>query len=192
MSSAIVRLDGWMTYLLLTGVGFTRNWGGWLAKDLLGRLRSDPELRHRVQESDGFESALEALQRQADSGDTNTQPLYVALQKAVAASFRAMNVALANRGFEFSNDVKFSVSAHTNPSAFKADWVDQKRPVLGSVTDDSGCQPISKLHGSTEWQDGSGDCSSSAEPRWPTLNASRSSLPTSLTWREDSGCPMRA
>jgi hypothetical protein len=42
-----------MTPILLTGAGFTRNWGGWLAKeiegDLLGRLLEDPNLRQRVQ-----------------------------------------------------------------------------------------------------------------------------------------------
>jgi hypothetical protein len=37
-----------MTHLLLTGAGFTRNWGGWLASeiegDLLQRLRGNGEV----------------------------------------------------------------------------------------------------------------------------------------------------
>lgn len=37
------------SHILLTGAGFTRNWGGWLAKelegDLLARLAQDRELR---------------------------------------------------------------------------------------------------------------------------------------------------
>jgi SIR2-like domain len=191
--------------LLLTGAGFTRNWGGWLAKeiegDLLGRLREHPELRQRVQESDGFESVLEALQNEAAGGDSQVRRRYADLQKVVAASFRAMNLALAKRiEFNFSNDRKYSVNAflarfdavytlnqdlllelHYDPSleetrqprwngryfpgiagslarsAFKTDMVDQKRKVLGATSETPGCQPIYKMHGSTDWEDESGD-----------------------------------
>lgn len=194
-----------MTPLLLTGAGFTRNWGGWLAKeiegDLLGRLRSDPYLRQRVQESNGFESVLEALQNEAAGGDSQEKRRYAHLQKVVAASFHAMNVALAKRiGFNFSNDRKYSVNAflarfdaiytlnqdlllelHYDPSleetrqprwngryfpgiagsaawsGFKTDMVDRKRKVLEATSATPGSQPIYKLHGSTDWEDESGD-----------------------------------
>jgi hypothetical protein len=53
-----------MSHILLTGAGFTRNWGGWLAKelegDLLARLAKDRELRKLVQESANYEEALES------------------------------------------------------------------------------------------------------------------------------------
>jgi len=194
-----------MTYVLLTGAGFTHNWGGWLAReisgDLLGRVQAEPALRLRVQQSDSFESALETLQRDADSGDAEAQRQYANLQRAVAASFRAMNIALANRiDFNFSNDRKFSVNGflarfdaiytlnqdlllefhydpsledtrrprwggrffpgigpYLNRSPFKVDLVDQQRKVLDTVTEASNCQPIYKLHGSTDWIDGSGE-----------------------------------
>jgi hypothetical protein len=51
-----------MTSVLLLGAGFTRNWGGWLEReiegDLLGRLADAPALRTLVQNSANFEEAL--------------------------------------------------------------------------------------------------------------------------------------
>jgi hypothetical protein len=56
-----------MKYVLLTGAGFTRNWGGWLARelegDLLSRVSLNPALRALLQHARGFEDALETLQR---------------------------------------------------------------------------------------------------------------------------------
>src|ERR1700679_418934 len=105
-----------MTHILLTGAGFTRNWGGWLAKeiegDLLGRIQGDPDLRQRLQGGSGFESVLETLQSEAEGTDVTAKRRYADLQGAVAASFRAMNRALANRvEFNFSNDRQYSVNA---------------------------------------------------------------------------------
>jgi hypothetical protein len=192
-----------MTPILLTGAGFTRNWGGWLAKeiegDLLGRLHADPDLRQRVQGGDGFEEVLATLKSEAEGPDAEAKRRYADLQKAVEASFRAMNRALANRiEFNFSNDRRYSVNAflarfdaiytlnqdlllelHYDPtlesprrwnakhfpgiasapnrSSFKIDQIDQKRKVLANIVGAPGCQPIYKLHGSTDWQDDSGD-----------------------------------
>jgi len=192
-----------VTPLLLTGAGFTRNWGGWLAKeiegDLLGRLADHSQLQQLLHESDGFEVVLERCQRDAAGGNAPAQHRYDDLQKAVAASFHAMNVALANRPqFHFSNDRKYSVNAflarfeaiytlnqdlllelHYDPSLeqtrrgngwyfpgvpgvanrspFKVDRVDQRRKVLSSISEVPHCQPVYKLHGSTDWYDDSGD-----------------------------------
>ena len=192
-----------MTPILLTGAGFTRNWGGWLAKeiegDLLGRLHADPDLRQRVQGGDGFEAVLAALKSEAEGPDAEAKRRYADLQKAVEASFRAMNRALANRvEFNFSNDRRYSVNAflarfdaiytlnqdlllelHYDPTlesprrwnakhfpgiasaanrtSFNVDQIDQKRRVLANIVGAPGCQPIYKLHGSTDWQDDSGD-----------------------------------
>ena len=80
--------------------------------DLLGRLRSNPALRVRLQRSDGFESVLAAVQEEAERGDSEALLLRPVIQAAVAASFRAMNLALAKLvDFNFSNSRVFSVSA---------------------------------------------------------------------------------
>ncbi len=152
-----------------------------------------------MQESNGFESVLEKLQVEAAAGGLMERDRYRDMQSAVAASFRAMNIALANRiDFNFSNNRKYSVNAflarfdaiytlnhdlllelHYDPSLesprrwnspfypgvsgylsrsnFKSDVVDQKRKALGTIQDASGCQPIYNLHGSSDWQDESGD-----------------------------------
>lgn len=194
-----------MTHILLTGAGFTRNWGGWLAKeiagDLLGRVAGDPALRNLLQHSESFESVLESLQAESERGDAMARGRYAALQKAVCASFRAMNIALAKRTeFNFSNYRAFSVSGflarfdaiytlnqdlllelhydpsledtrrprwggkyfpgvapYTNRSPFMIDLVDQKRKVQDRIVEVPNCQPIYKLHGSTDWLDDSGD-----------------------------------
>ena len=99
-----------MTHILLTGAGFTRNWGGWLGKeiegDLLGRLGNSPELRTLVQNSPNFEAALQTLQERRGS----ELPI---LERAVAASFREMNLALADFGtMEFSNSKAHSIQQY--------------------------------------------------------------------------------
>jgi hypothetical protein len=165
----------------------------------LGRLHADPDLRQRVQGGDGFEAVLATLQGEAEGPDAEAKGRYAELQKAVGASFRAMNRALANRvEFNFSNDRRYSVNCflarfdaiytlnqdfllelHYDPtlesprrwnakcfpgiasapnlSSFKVDQIDQKRKVLANISAAPGCQPIYKLHGSTDWQDESGD-----------------------------------
>ena len=63
-----------MAYYLLTGAGFSRNWGGWLADEafeyLLGQTEADPELREYLwksrDEGRGFEDALARLQYGSD------------------------------------------------------------------------------------------------------------------------------
>jgi hypothetical protein len=61
-----------MPHILLAGAGFTRNWGGWLARelegDLLARLAGDPELRWLVQASGNYEEALESARQAGSSG----------------------------------------------------------------------------------------------------------------------------
>jgi hypothetical protein len=90
-----------MSHLLLTGAGFTRNWGGWLAKelegDLLARLAHDRELRKLVQESANYEEALE-IARSSGFGGRNLGPEAVKrLEEAIAESFWAMNTALGHK-----------------------------------------------------------------------------------------------
>lgn len=94
-------------HILLTGAGFTYNWGGWLAKelegDLLGRLVDKPRVRTLVQNSDNFEHALEFLEQEKQRGDKDSILSFEILEKAIHESFAAMNLALANK-----QDMEFS------------------------------------------------------------------------------------
>jgi hypothetical protein len=103
-----------MTHLLLTGAGFTHNWGGWLAKevegDLFDRVAADAGTQAVLQQSTGFEFALETLRRESERNIPGAQGRYELLQKAVADSFRDMNLVLATRAFNFSTDRAFSVN----------------------------------------------------------------------------------
>ena len=82
-------------HLLLTGAGFTYNWGGWLAKelegDLLGRLASSPALQRLVQNAPNFEEALDTARRSFANDQVRV------LETTVKDSFQAMNGALAER-----------------------------------------------------------------------------------------------
>jgi hypothetical protein len=70
-----------MTLILLTGAGFTRNWGGWLANEafeyVLGRPEVSEELRRRLWEdkleAQGFEDTLAKLQSLTDNGETRAR-----------------------------------------------------------------------------------------------------------------------
>src|SRR6185312_12628508 len=102
-----------MTHILLTGAGFTRNWGGWLANeiegDLLQRLRDNREVHSRVHQADGFEAALAELQIEVMQGKAGATDQYQSLKRAILESFQEMNLALANlRTLEFSNSRRFS------------------------------------------------------------------------------------
>ena len=43
-----------MSHLLLTGAGFTRNWGGWLASEIEG----EPPFQHRQPWSKGSKAGM--------------------------------------------------------------------------------------------------------------------------------------
>jgi hypothetical protein len=73
---------------LLTGAGFSANWGGYLAKDvwgrLLGKMRDDPNLIAVLQEHVGdFERALDAAR-----GDDFSREDLAKLEQAVVEVFR--------------------------------------------------------------------------------------------------------
>lgn len=90
-----------MSHILLTGAGFTRNWGGWLAKelegDLLARLANDRELRKLVQESANYEEALEIARSPGLSGRSLGPEAVKRLEQAIVESFWAMNTALGHK-----------------------------------------------------------------------------------------------
>jgi hypothetical protein len=97
-------------HLLLTGAGFSRNWGGWLAKelegDLLGRLVGHEPTRKLVQTEENFERALEKAGTH-DSPAADRQLLV----RAIRESFGAMNNAYVARGILiFAGENSYSVS----------------------------------------------------------------------------------
>ena len=74
-------------------------------------MRECPEVRHRVQSSDGFESVWDAAEIEARTGHPEALNRYQEIQRAVYKSFRAMNLALANRvDFNFSKDRRHAVN----------------------------------------------------------------------------------
>jgi hypothetical protein len=101
-----------MTFLLLTGAGFSRNWGGWLASEafeyLLGCPEVDDRLRARLWASKmvggGFEDALAALQRtHHGQRDEGTRQMLSNLQSAIQGMFDSMNAGFRRRRFHPSD-----------------------------------------------------------------------------------------
>jgi hypothetical protein len=101
--------------LLLLGAGFSRNWNGWLADEvrgkLLARLAEDAELHRIVSSSPNFEDAISTVQQDFKrSGSPQDRAKMDRMQAAVMATFRAMNESFAKRpSMEFSNDRHFSI-----------------------------------------------------------------------------------
>ncbi len=107
-----------MTHILLTGAGFTHNWGGWLSVEafeyLLGAREIDHELREELwldkNAGRGFEATLERLQQQAKSDPSGPKARQVeALMVALAGMFSLMDKGLARQNFEFQQDIAYQL-----------------------------------------------------------------------------------
>lgn len=105
--------------LLLTGAGFSRNWGGWLANEafeyLLGCPDVDDELRKLLWEDKlkghGFEDTLAELQQRVKTyGRSADQAMLAALDASLAGMFNEMNQGLASATFEQTNDANYQVA----------------------------------------------------------------------------------
>ena len=86
-----------MPHILLTGAGFSRNWGGWLADEafeyLLGCSQLDDGLRvllWKHKGKGGFEAALSELQTEAAGPGVWSTPLFK-LNEAIRGMFADMN-----------------------------------------------------------------------------------------------------
>lgn len=108
-----------MTKLLLTGAGFSRNWGAWLADEAFEYLLGCPELDDAVRgqlwadknKGYGFEATLGRLQQQAPGDATGTiQRQVTALTSALGGMFNLMDNGLAGRTFEFQQYTAYLVS----------------------------------------------------------------------------------
>jgi hypothetical protein len=99
--------------IALLGAGFTRNWGGWLASELVGelcgRVDGDTELLRRLKEIRNFEQVLGELRQEANRGPVQ-QHRFELLQRAVLATFDEMNQMLAAQRFEFNMSEEWWVS----------------------------------------------------------------------------------
>lgn len=107
--------------LLLLGAGFSKNWDGWLAREVTDRLLDCPEIVASkylqsllLDPKDGgsFEIALGRVQSDAENDSHNeTKQLHKnALQKAIERVFGSMNKnLLSHRSFEFSDSLKMSL-----------------------------------------------------------------------------------
>jgi len=103
--------------VLLLGAGFSKNWGGCLARevmyDVLGRIAEDSALHGYVSRIGNFEDALSQVQSQYkhDRSDGSKARL-VRLQNAILETFNAMNQAFAAKpSMEFSNMIEYSIQA---------------------------------------------------------------------------------
>jgi hypothetical protein len=102
-----------MTNILLTGAGFSRNWGGMLAKDVFSHLLGDQDLDadtrallHRAHSSGGtFEDVLAALQGATDPAGKKR---YEALIASLVGLFNEMGQAFIQR-----NELEFKTPADT-------------------------------------------------------------------------------
>jgi hypothetical protein len=94
-----------MPHVLLTGAGFSHNWGGWLANEafeyLLGCSEVDGPLRDKLwlskNSGGGFEDALAALQ---SSQNTEEQRQLDNLTAALVGMFNAMGQGFMYKTFE--------------------------------------------------------------------------------------------
>jgi SIR2-like domain len=97
-----------MTRILLTGAGFSRNWGGWLASEafeyLLGCAELDQETRNLLWRSKerggGFEDTLADL---ANAKDEQAKRRLSELTAALVGMFNEMGQGFMRRQLEFQN-----------------------------------------------------------------------------------------
>ncbi len=103
-----------MNAVLLTGAGFSHNWGGRLAREINTavalRLQNHRDLAELLHRNPNFEEALTELQNEcATSGRPAAQERLQKLEMAIVDAFGEMNKHLASTAFNFSSDLKFTL-----------------------------------------------------------------------------------
>ncbi|WFU82988.1 SIR2 family protein [Bradyrhizobium sp. CIAT3101] len=107
-----------MAHYLLTGAGFSYNWGGWLASEafeyLLGAPEIDADLRtllwQNKEAGGGFEDALAILEKDyADHPGPLTKARLNLLIAAIVGMLNMMSNSMARRQFEQHNHMQGSV-----------------------------------------------------------------------------------
>jgi hypothetical protein len=104
-----------VNHVLLLGAGFSRNWGGWLAKDVNEYLLTCREVQEsgvikdaiqRHRDGGGFEAAVAELQaRFVQTRSDADRRTVEQLQTAVTQMFDAMDAGFRQRQFEFQRPV---------------------------------------------------------------------------------------
>jgi hypothetical protein len=104
--------------ILLLGAGCSRNWGGWLALEvvgeLCGRLVDRPHMVEILQVTANFEEVLGQRRKHAEEPGNEQALVDVKLmERAILDTFRDMNMAFAQReNFEFSRYVDRSIKKY--------------------------------------------------------------------------------
>jgi len=108
-----------MTNILLTGAGFTRNWGGWLANEafeyVLGRPEVSDQLRARLwagktAKHQGFEETLADIQQEQARGTAGAADMLSGFMAALVAMFNEMNQGLYAAQFEPQQSVALQLA----------------------------------------------------------------------------------
>jgi hypothetical protein len=118
--SRIPPVAGNHTYLLLTGAGFSRNWGGPLASEVFEALLADRDIDGHTRSllfKDPFEQVLADLQVSTAPED---QARYSKLITAVVGIFNGMNNTFLQTTFEFENPPSVQHSVASFLSKFNA------------------------------------------------------------------------
>ena len=106
-----------MTHVALLGAGFSRNWGGWLATEvlgeLLGRVIGENETYAKLRRLQNFEDTLAELQDEARTkGTDEAKERSAQFERAVIDTFSDMNEIFAQfPGWGLSNDASDSIDA---------------------------------------------------------------------------------
>jgi hypothetical protein len=103
-----------MAAVLLTGAGFSRNWGGRLAKEvntaIAMRVQNDPELARLLHRNPNFEEALTELQTEvATSSRFGLPERLQKLETAIVDVFSDMNRSMAQTSFSFLEETGWTI-----------------------------------------------------------------------------------
>jgi hypothetical protein len=107
-----------MPHYLLTGAGFSRNWGSWLANEVFEYLLADKDITApiraqlwRDKHSQGnFEDTVQHFRSLAQQGDATHYNLLLSI---LAGMFNAMKNSFVSMGFNFefqANDMNMNVA----------------------------------------------------------------------------------
>jgi len=103
-----------MNTILLTGAGFSHNWGGPLAREfnttVALRLQNDPYLADLLHRNPNFEEALTELQNEAaTSARPGVAERLQRLETAIVDAFAEMNRNLGIASFNFCADLRYAL-----------------------------------------------------------------------------------
>ena len=106
-----------MSHILLTGAGFSHNWGGWLAEEVFEYLLGDPSLTPGIRnqlwydrgQGGNYETTYSQLRARAKAGDDGDYKTFNAI---LIGMFNAMKNAFSVNSFDFDDSVdrQFKIS----------------------------------------------------------------------------------